>query len=182
MARIVITFGLVAGALMAGVQWLVATLCVRGAVTFDQTTLIGYAGTVLALSIIFLGIRSYRDNDGGGSISFWKAVQVGLLMTLIASIVHAIGFELYNFLNPEFKSLFLEKFTEYKMAQLAQPPSPEAVEAVNREVAIVRTVHENPLLDFIVSLVAILPVGVVVTLLSAALLRRKELLRADLEA
>ncbi len=57
MAKLIITYGLVAGLIMAGVQWVVATLCVRGTVTFDDTTLIGYAGMVLALSIIFFGIR-----------------------------------------------------------------------------------------------------------------------------
>lgn len=171
-AKLVIAYGLIAGLIMAGLQWVIATLCLRGTVSFDDTTLIGYAGMVLALSIIFPGIKSYRDRQPGGTIRFWKGVKIGLLITLVASVIHALGFQLYDQLNPEFKSIFLERFVEYKLAQLPQPAASDAIEAVRREIALVKTVQENPLLDFVVSLVAMLPVGVIVTFISAAFLRK----------
>lgn len=161
---------------MALLQWIIYPLCYHGYITFDNSTYIGYAGMLIVFSMIFFGIKSYRDNQGGGTVTFWKAVQIGLLITLVASVIHAAGGHIYNAVNPDFKEFFIQKYTEYLVSGLSQPASQEALDGVKQNVEILRTVYENPLLDFIVSAMFILPVGIIVTLVSSALLRKKELL------
>ena len=171
MGRTVLVFGLLAGLLMIALQWIIYPLCYRGYITFDSSTYIGYAGMLVVFSMVFFGIKSYCDNWSGGSVTFWKGVQIGLLITLIAAVLHAVGGHIYNLVNPDFKEFFIQKYTEYKTSM----PNPDP-QSIRQEVEMLRNIYENPILDFLVSTMLILPVGVIVTLISAALLRRKELL------
>ena len=74
MKRIVWKFGLIAGAVMAGLMAITVPLCMNGTTDFSNGLIIGYSGMVLAFSGVFFGIRSYRDSVGGGSITFGKAL------------------------------------------------------------------------------------------------------------
>ncbi len=178
MKKIVLVFGLIAGLIMVCLQWIIYTLCLQGYITFDNSTVVGYAGMLIAFSMIFFGIKSYRDSRGKGSVTFWKAVQIGLLITLTASVIHAAGWHVHNALNPDFKEFFLQKYTEFKSSSLSDPADGEAIAAISQEVDMLRTIYDNPLLDFVVSMFMMLPLGIIVTLVSAALLRKKDLLPA----
>ena len=61
---------------------------------------------VIALSMIFFGIKSYRDNYQNGAIGFWKGFQVGLLITLIASLMYALTWETYMQARPASAAVF----------------------------------------------------------------------------
>lgn len=176
MKRTVLTFGLIAGAGMALLQWIIYPLCYRGYITFDNSTYLGYAGMLIVFSMIFFGIKSYRDNQGGGSVTFWKAFQIGILITLLASLIHGVGGWAYNLVNPDFKRFFLEKFTEHELNKLPQPVDAAAKQAIDQQVEMVRSIYENPVLDLLFSVMLILPAGLIVTVISALLLRRKDLL------
>lgn len=176
MRRTVFVFGLIAGVFMVALQWIIYTLCLRGYITFDNSTYVGYAGMLIVFSMVFFGIKSYRDNHCKGSVTFWKGVQLGILITLVAAVLHAVGGLIYNAVNPDFQEFFLQKFTEYKTSSLANPADPEAVAAVKQEAEMVRMIYENPILDFLFSTMLILPPGIIVTLISAALLRKTDLL------
>ncbi len=76
MKKTIIKFGLVGGVLMIGLVFLIATLCEREIVTLDRAELFGYAGMLIALTMVFFGIRQYRQEHG--SITFWKGCQIGL--------------------------------------------------------------------------------------------------------
>lgn len=182
MTRTILVFGLIAGAGMVLLQWIIYPLCYRGYITFDNSTYIGYAGMLLVFTMVFFGIKSYRDNQGGGSVTFWKAFQIGILITLLASIIHGVGGQVYNLVNPDFKRFFLEKYTDYQIAQMPEPDDPTAREALNQQVEMVRRIYENPLLDLLFSTMLILPAGLIVTIVSSLLLRKKELLPVNQEA
>ena len=179
MKKIVLTFGLISGAIAAGLMWLMMGLFKTGTVNFDNGEIFGYTTMIVALSMVFFGIKSYRDNQGSGSVTFWKAFQIGLLITLLASLIHGVGGIAYNLVNPDFKRFFLEKFTEYELSKLPQPVDPAAREAINQQVEMVRTIYENPLLDMLFSVMLILPAGLLMTVISGLLLRKKELLPAS---
>ena len=84
MRKVTLTFGLLAGVI-------ISVFMVIGIVLWEKTgkitasELIGYATMVIALSMVFFGIKSYRDNYQNGAIGFWKGFQVGLLITLISA-------------------------------------------------------------------------------------------------
>src|SRR5689334_18253182 len=102
MKKIVITFGLISGALMAAFMF--ATLPFHNQIGFDKWGyLVGYASMVLAFMLVFFGIRSYRENVAGGAISFGRAFAVGILIAFISSVCYVIAWEIiyFNFM-PDF--------------------------------------------------------------------------------
>ena len=99
MKKIVLTFGLISGAMMALMMF--GTLLFINRIGFDKSEIVGYTGIVLAFLLIFFGIRSYRENIGGGRISFGRAFAVGILIALISSVCYMIAWEViyFNFMH-----------------------------------------------------------------------------------
>src|ERR1700744_4574158 len=64
--------------------------------------LFGYTTMLIAFSLIFVCIKSWRDRNGG-FISFGKAFGIGLSITFIASTIYMLGWmiEYYAFF-PDF--------------------------------------------------------------------------------
>jgi hypothetical protein len=97
MKKIVLVYGLLSGAIVGAMFFITMPLYERGILTMENGELVGYSTMVVALSLIFFGVKSYRDNYLSGSITFGKALTVGLLITLIASLIYAITWEvIYN--------------------------------------------------------------------------------------
>src|SRR5207249_9709096 len=114
MKKIVVTFGLISGALMAGFMF--ATLPFHNKIGYDKWGLVvGYTSMVLAFTLVFFGIRSYRENIGGGKISFGRAFAVGALITLITSICYVVTWEVMYFkLMPN----FVNDYTTYLIEKM----------------------------------------------------------------
>jgi hypothetical protein len=91
MRRIVLTFGLIAGAILS-VMMLVA-MVFKDQIGFDRAAVIGYTTMVLAFLMVFAGVKSYRDNMAGGSVTFGRAFKVGLLITLVATVCYVATWE-----------------------------------------------------------------------------------------
>ena len=179
MKKVVLTFGLFAGLIIAGLVWVTAILVDRGAIGFNRLEIVGYASMIIALSMVFFGIKSYRDNSAGGTMKFWKGVQVGALISVIAGILYWGGAISYGVVNPGFDERFMKQFTELKVGKLQEQGAPQAqIDAAKAEVDMMAGLFKNPVLFFLVCMMEILPVGIIVTLLSAGLLRRKEVLPA----
>jgi hypothetical protein len=177
MKKIILTYGLIGGALSMIFTFLIATLCDRDMIAFDKAELVGYASMVIALSMIFFGIKSYRDNYGSGRITFWRGVQIGILITCIGSVMYIAGAELYTAINPGFGPKVMEKYTEYETRKLGRKGASQAeIDATVQQMTEMGKMMENPLVRFGIYLIEIFPVGVIITFLSAALLRRRELL------
>jgi len=62
--------------------------------------LVGYAAMLLAFSLVYVGVKSYRDRENGGVICFGKAFQVGLLISLVASTIYVITW-MIDLLSPQ---------------------------------------------------------------------------------
>src|SRR5215468_7851086 len=120
MTKVILTFGLLAGAIIAVLVWVFAMLSERDMLDFDRLAYLGYANMLIALSMVFFGIKSYRDNYQGGTISFWKGVQVGLLISLIAGVLYFAAAQSYNMVNPGFQAKFMHKLTEQKVGKLQE--------------------------------------------------------------
>ena len=100
MKKNIIIYGLIAGIvvsilMLSSVNYL--SHC-EGNVDYDTSKLIGYASMLIAFSLVFVGIRNYRDKYNEGVISFGKAFKigimtymeilpVGLIVTLISSLI-----------------------------------------------------------------------------------------------
>ena len=175
MRKIVITYGLISGAIITCLFLISMYLWSKGIITFDNGEYFGYGSMLVALSMVFFGIKSYRDNQNRKSIGFWKGAQVGILISLLASFVYAAGWEVYMQTNPE--NTFFDKYTEHYIGKLKEKGAlQEEIDKTTNEMASMKVMYNNPIIRFGMTLMEILPVGMIVTLLSAAILRRKEVL------
>ena len=95
MRKIVLTFGFIAGAVMSGM--FIVTLPLLEKIGDVNGALLGYTTMVIAFLMVFFGVRSYRDNVGGGRVSFKRAFSVGLLITLVASACYVATWEVVYF-------------------------------------------------------------------------------------
>jgi hypothetical protein len=179
MRKIALTFGLLAGVIVSIFMVITVKMCASGTINFDNSDFIGYGSMVIALSMIFFGIKSYRDNYQNGAIKFGKGLQVGMLITLVASLIYAVAGETYYQIDPEINTAIMDKYADYHINKLREngaPPDEIAQKA--KEMADMKEMHKNPLIRFVMTLAIILPVGIIITLISAAVLRKKEFLPA----
>lgn len=175
MTKIVLIFGLISGVIAGGLMWILMGTVNTGSIDFDNGMIWGYATMIIALSLVFFGIKSYRDNHGG-KISFVKGLQVGILISLISAVCYAAAWELYY---PRIGDEFMQKYTTYYLDKMKKEGATDAeIEKARTESEQFMEMYKNIFVRFAMSLMEILPVGVIVTLLSALLLRRKELLPA----
>jgi len=82
MKKIVLIFGLISGAIAALMMFV--TIPLMGRIPFEYLTVLGYTTFVVCFLMVFFGIRSYRDNVAGGTITFGRAFKVGILITLLS--------------------------------------------------------------------------------------------------
>jgi hypothetical protein len=166
--RVVLIFGLLAGGVLA--VMMVVQIAFIDQIGFDRGEIIGYTTMVLAFLMVYFGIRSYRDNIYGGTISFGQAVGIGLLITLVASLCYVATWEvIYYWFAPD----FAEKYGAYMIEKArAGGATEQELAAKAAEMAEFREMYKNPLINAGITLLEVFPVGLVVTLISAAILRR----------
>jgi hypothetical protein len=169
MKKTVLTFGLISGAvaMLLGIS----TVSFIDRIGFDKGVIVGYTGIVVSLLLVPFGIRSYRENVGGGHITFGKAFAVGILITLISCICYVIAWEIvyYNFL-PDFG----EKYSAYMVEKArASGASQQTIEATVQEMKDMKAMLANPLTNAALTFIEPFPVGLIITIVSAAILRKK---------
>ena len=169
MKRIVLTFGLIAGAILSAMM--VATAAFIDQIGFDRGEVIGYTTMVLAFLMVFFGIRSYRDNVAGGTIGFGKAFALGVLITLVASACYVATWEvIYYRMRPD----FVEKYASHTLEKERKSgATQQQLDAKAAEMARFRELYRNPFINAGITFIEVLPIGLVMTLVSAGILRRK---------
>jgi amino acid transporter len=169
MQRIVLTFGLIAGAILSVMMLL--TVPFHDQIGFDKGLVIGYTTMVLAFLMIFVGVKTYRDKVAGGTVTFGRAFKVGLLIMLVASVCYVATWE---FIYYNLASDYLDKYAAYSLEKLKQSgASAEQVAAKAQAMAKFKAMYQNPLVSIAFTLLEPLPVGLLFTLVAAAVLSRK---------
>lgn len=169
MRKIVLTFGLIAGAILSAMMLI--TLPFQDRIGFDKGAIIGYTTMVLAFMMVFAGVKSYRDNVAGGSVGFGRAFGVGLAITLVASACYVATWEvIYYRMAPDFG----EKYGEYIIEKERAGGASEAeLTERRREMEQFQEMYKNPLVNVAFTFLEPLPVGVLFTLVAAGVLSRK---------
>ena len=171
MKKIVVTFGLISGAILAAMTAVMIPLCMSGVIDFDKSQIVGYSTMVLSFLLVFFGIRSYRENLGGGTITFGKAFQVGILITLIACAVYVISWEILYF---GFLPDFDDKYATLTIEKMRRDGASDAeILVAEKRMADFKRLYANPLFNVGITFLEVFPVGLIVTLISAAILRRR---------
>jgi hypothetical protein len=170
MKKIVLRYGLLSGGILIALSAALLP-CFNGAIDFDYGETIGYSSMVLSFLMVFFGVKSYRDTVAGGTIGFGKAFQVGILITLITCAMYVIAWEITYF---NFFPDFLDKYTAHVLAKMhAAGESEAAIREMTTKMANMAKLYTNPLFNIAITFMEVFPVGLVVTLVSAAILRRK---------
>jgi len=169
MKKNILTFGLISGAISS--LMMVATVPFADRIGFDKGAVIGYTAIVLSFLLVFFGIRSYRDNVGNGQITFKKAFAVGISITLISCICYVVTWEVLYF---HFLPGFMDKYGAHMIEKLkASGAGPAVIQAQLQQVKKYKEMYDNPLLNAAMTFIEPFPIGLVITLLSAAFLKRK---------
>lgn len=179
MKKIGLIFGVVGGAVLSALLIFGMTLWHNGTITFEGSELFGYGGMLLALSVVFFGMKSYRDNYLKGTMRFVKGLQFGLLVSAVASLMYATTWEVYRVAASDAFTHFMEYYTQCQIDEVkAGGATQEEVDATSKQMADYLEMYKNPAIRFGITLLEVFPVGLLVSIVSAALLRRKEVLPA----
>jgi uncharacterized membrane protein (UPF0136 family) len=168
MKKTVLTFGLISGAIIAVLM--LATVPLMHKMGMSGGMIIGYTTMVLAFLLVFFGIRSYRENIGNGRISFGRALGVGLLIMLIGCACYVITWEFIYF---NFMPDFAEKYATFVMEDM-RAKGASAAEMAQRmaEMKRFQALYSNIFFNVAMTMLEPLPVGLIMTFISALILRR----------
>jgi hypothetical protein len=169
MRKKVFLFGAIAGVI--AIIWMIR-LMFESKIDFENGELIGYATMLLAFSTIFVAVKNYRDKQNEGVISFGKAFRMGLGITLVASTIYVVTWLIYYYASG---TDFLQQYGAYYTEQMRSSGASEAaVQAQMKEMETIVQMYQNPLFNALFTYMEILPVGVLVSLIAALVLKRKQ--------
>jgi hypothetical protein len=166
MKKIVLIFGLIIGVILCA-NMIVMVNLMYTKTDFKGNEIVGYASMVVLFSLIFFGVRNYRNKHLAGTISFGKAFKVGFLIALIASTMYVVVWLFYFY-------LFVPDFMDVYMAYVLEQCAPADVAAKTAEMEGYKEMYKNPLFVILITYSEVLPVGLVVALISALILKKKQ--------
>jgi amino acid transporter len=173
MKKNIIIYGLIAGIVVSILMLFTVNYIshCKGNVDYNTSMLIGYASMLIAFSLVFVGIRNYRDKYNGSVIPFGRAFKIGIMIVLIASTIYVVAWLIYYFF---FVPNFLEKYSVHTLDQLkASGASQIEIDKQTKEMASLGSMYKNPFFNAMMTYIEILPVGLIVTLISSLILKRK---------
>lgn len=170
MKKNVLVFGLLYGLIVTAFMIYSSVNCYYNA-NFKSNEVVGYAGMLIAASFIYIGIKNYRDKFNNGTITFGKAFKIGLLITLVASTFYVLVWviEYYVFLPDWMDKYCTHLITEAK----AGGGNQLKMEKTNELVDTYKKIYSNPFYVVLATYVEVLPIGLIVSLICALILKRK---------
>jgi hypothetical protein len=177
MTNIIFLFGTFAGLIVIGAM--IAVIAASGGQPdmSSHSLLLGYTIMIVALSMIFFGVKRYRDRDLGGVIKFIPALLMGLAIAAVAGVIYVAVWEVY--MAATNNAYFDAYVTAYIDGEKAKGVSGAALDKLIAEMNAMKIQYNtNPLYRMAVTFSEIFPVGVIVALISAALLRLPKFLPA----
>jgi hypothetical protein len=176
MKKTVWTYGLMSGALASALM--AVTIPFQDENGFDHSLVVGYATIVLSFLLIYFGVRSYRDKVGKGTVRFGRALVVGSLIGLIASLCYVATWQVMYF---KFMPDFMTRYNAHEIEKArAEGVSEAALAQKKAELDKFEKMYQNPAINAAFTILEPLPVALVIALVSAgALSRRKRTLAHD---
>lgn len=170
MKKAILTFGILSG--LVSSAFMLATVPFLDKLGHgDKGLIIGYTGMVLSFLLVYFGIRSYRDTTGDGHITFARGFSVGLAITVISCLFYVITWEIVYF---NFMPHFLDSYNAQVIAKIkSSGASATQIQAQIDHQNHFMQLYQNPFFNAAMTFIEPFPVGLVMTLISAAILRKK---------
>jgi hypothetical protein len=161
--------GIIAGVI--SVSWGVVSESLSNNLSLNTRMIFGYATMIVAFSLIFVGIKNYRDTYNNGQITFGKALGIGLLITLIASTVYVVVWMIdFSYFVPDFG----DKYQAQALAELkASGASAAEIQKQGTEIAASMAKYKTSFtFRAMFTYLEIAPVGIVISLIAALILKK----------
>jgi len=170
MKRNIIICGLIAGLIVTALM-MAAMAKIDSFNNYAGSMLVGYTSMLVAFSLIFVAIKNSRDKYGNGTITFGKAFRIGLVITLIASTMYVVVWMIdYYYFIPD----FYQKYAAHQLREMKAAGATAAqLAAKAAEVQKYGDLYKNPFYNAMFTYLEILPVGLIVSVLAAVILKRK---------
>ncbi len=174
--RYVLIYGAIAGGI--AISLITASIAIKS-LSHLQSEWFGYTVMLAALSLIFVGVKRYRDVECGGTIHFGRALLLGLGIALVAGLIYVAGWELYLATQGGDPSATLTQYLDAMIAEMRAAGASQAEMAAQRaQMAPYVEAYRQPLPRMAMTFSEIAPVGLLVALVSAAILRNPRVLPA----
>ncbi len=130
----------------------------------------GYLAILLSMIFVFMGMRHYRDKINGGSLSFGEGLKIGLLITLVPAICFSLFDLLYTeVLNPSWKDDYYNHYIQDLRSSLTGNDLDAEIKKLEEQ----REMYDKPLVLFLIMFLTVFVIGIIVSIISALSLRRK---------
>ena len=167
MNKVIWKYGLIAGAILAALMFLTIPFVDT---IGDMGIVLGYTTMLIGFMMIFLGIRAYRDGQGGGQVTFGRAFLIGLAITAIGSLCYVAAWEV---MSRTYMPDFTDKYSARFMAEARAEGMPEAeLAATQKKLDEFAESYKNPWYRVPMVLLEPLPVGLILSLVASGVLRR----------
>jgi hypothetical protein len=169
MKKVVLTFGVLSGIVVAILMSINTVFAEQ--IGFDRAMVAGYTVIVISMLFVYFGVRSYRDDVLGGRITFGQGIAAGLLITLVACAFYVGSWlVLYYTFMPDFG----DKYAAYLVESVrAKGASQAEVENAIKQGNDTKAMLQNPFINAAVTFTEPFPVGLLMTVISAAVLKKK---------
>jgi Protein of unknown function (DUF4199) len=177
MINIIFLFGTLAGLIVIG--GMIAVIVASGGQPDmqDNSLLLGYTIMLVALSMIFFGIKAYRDRELGGVIRFMPALMMGIGISIVAGIIYVAVWEVYMAAT---NNAYITAYIEHYIAQQkAAGVTGAALDKLVADMESFKVQYADPMFRLPMTFMEIFPVGLVISLISAAVLRNPRVLPAQ---
>jgi len=170
MKRNVLIFGLVLGTVLAS-HGIYMMSVVYNNPEFESNDVVGYAAMIVVFSLIYVGVRNYRNAELRGVISLGKAFKTGAWIALLGSTMYVVlGLTYYYVFVPD----FLDKYTLHVLSQATRNGATAAeLAAKTEEMNQFKEMYRNPVFAVLISYAEVLPIGLVVAFISSLILKKK---------
>jgi hypothetical protein len=177
MIRTIVLYGL-AGALVVGAFMVAGSLTWAngGQAPPENGVAVGYLTQLVALTAVFLGIKHHRDVALGGVIKFFPALGIGLAISAVAALGWVVGWEIVLAMsNIDFPAMMKEQMLAQAQARGA---SEAELQKIAADAASFAQLYMTPPIRWSISFIEMFPVGVLVSLVAAGLLRNSRFMPA----
>jgi Protein of unknown function (DUF4199) len=175
MLRHILKYGFIAG-IVVGIHLVAISVGLEGHMMGAWGMAIGYLVMLIALTAVFVGVKRHRDVDRGGVIGFWPALGMGIAISVVAGILYVLAWEVSQaFTSGDFITAYADAMIAERRAAGA---SAAEIVRLTAEMQAFAVQYANPLFRLPMTFAEIFPVGVLVSLVTAALVRNPRFMPA----
>ena len=153
------------GGIIVSIVMISMTLYMKTYPDREPSAIIGFSSMLLAFIFVIRGIKQERETSSD-VITFGKAFLTGLSISLVISTIYVIVWLIvyYNFFPN-----FMEQYSE----MVLKKTNPEELAAKTAEMNQMKEWYKSPIMIILLTFMEILPIGIVVSLIGALVLKKK---------